>query len=156
MRVVKSKPFAVEIVLVSAQPKDLETLSGMLAGSAWKLTEARTCQEAVWAVRYERVPIVLFDGNFGNQLWQESLREFLTARRETCVIFLTNEPDNHLLREITRQGGFDLLIRPLQRDQVFQSLFFAYSQFITSWPVGSRGRSRTAGLRAADLATVRG
>jgi len=47
MRVVKSKPFAVEVVLASAYPDDLGTLDRMLGGSAWKTRTAGCTSVAV-------------------------------------------------------------------------------------------------------------
>ena len=148
MGVVKAKPFVVEIVLASAHPEDSGTLDGMLGGSAWKLIQTHTCEEALRAVRHVRVPIVLFDVNLGVQSWQESLRNLLLTRHEACVILLANEADRHLFDQIARHGGFELLVRPFEKRHVFQSLYFAYSQCAAVWPVGSFRPSRDVRLRS--------
>jgi hypothetical protein len=53
---------------------------------------------------------------------------------------LSNEPDADLAGEIAKGGGFDLLVRPFERAQVLQSLFFAYGQYKLSSTIGFLGR----------------
>lgn len=137
------------IVLASSQSDDASNLYALLAGSAWKLIAVPTCSDAASAIRHLRVPIVLCDLTIEDQPWQKSLRMLRRARNRTCVIFLSNEPEADLATEIANGGGFDLLVRPLERAQVLQSLFFAYGQYklsSTSCFLGRMEKSRIARL----------
>jgi FixJ family two-component response regulator len=51
----------------------------------------------------------------------------MKARRNVCVIVLSNEADAHLSDEVVRCGGIDLLTRPFKRQQVLPMLVFAYT-----------------------------
>jgi DNA-binding NtrC family response regulator len=140
MLVMRPKVFTTGIVVATPQGDDVRTLHALLAGSAWKIISVSTSTEAVWTIRHLRVPIVLCDLRHENRPWQETLRTLRRARSGTCVIFMSNEFDRGLADEISRRGGFDLLIRPFAREQVLQSLFFAYGQYKLSSTIYSLGR----------------
>src|SRR5579862_4230998 len=95
-----SKPFTIGAVLASTQRNDLSGLDTLLRGSAWKLIPVSTYGEAMQAMRRQRVPIVLCDVKLEDRPWQMTLRKLRVARSECVVVFLSNEPDPHLSREI--------------------------------------------------------
>ncbi|MGD1097539.1 MAG: response regulator [Bryobacteraceae bacterium] len=136
MNQARPNTFIVETLLASAHSGDQAGLSAVLADSAWKLITVPTYKEAVWTIRRLQVPIVFCDLRLEDQPWPEMLRKFRMARRRSGVIFLSTEGDRSLAAEVTRQGGFDLLVRPFNREQIFQSLLLAYSQYRLDWPVG--------------------
>lgn len=129
----------VGVVLASSKPDDLNSLGIFLAGSAWALINVQTCREAEQAVRHGPVPIVLCDLAFEDQPWQETLEKLRLTRDGACIILLADESAGDLASEVVQQGGFDLLFRPFEREQVFQTLFFAYSRCKLSWPIGLLG-----------------
>jgi DNA-binding NtrC family response regulator len=131
----RSNTFIVETVLATTQKEDLTGLGAALMGSAWKLITVPTCKEAAWTIRRLRVPIVLCDLRLEDQPWQIMLRKLRSARHGSCVIFLATEADRVLSIEVARHGGFDLLVRPFDREQVFQSLLLAYSRYQLDWPI---------------------
>jgi DNA-binding NtrC family response regulator len=129
----------VGVVLASSKHDDLNSLGAILAGSAWALIDVQTCGEAEQAVRYGRVPIVLCNLALEDRPWQETLEKLRLTRNGACVILLADESAGDLASEVVQQGGFDLLFRPFERQQIFQSLFFAYSCCKLSWPIGLLG-----------------
>jgi len=131
------------VALASAQEDDLTALDAILTGSAWKLIQVSTCREAVWTIRHLPVPIILCDLKVEDKPWQDTLHQLLVARKGARVILLSNRPDWPLSKAIAGQGGSDLLARPLEREQVFQALFFAYSRYMLGGPGGSHGRLKT-------------
>ena len=127
----RSRSFTIGTVLASNQRNDLSSLDILLRGSAWKLIKVSTCGEAMQAMRRQRVPIVLCDIRLEDQSWQVTLRKLRIARSECVVVFLSNEPDPHLSREIAEHSGLGQLVRPLEREPVFHSLFLAYGRWLT-------------------------
>ena len=126
-----SKPFTIGAVLASTQRNDLSGLDTLLRGSAWKLIPVSTCGEATQAISRQRAPIVLCDVALEGQPWHTTLRKLRMARSECRVVFLSNEPDPDLSREIAEHHGLDLLVRPLERELVFHSLFLAYGRWLS-------------------------
>ena len=126
-----SRSFTIGTVLASNQQNDLSSLDILLRGSAWKLIKVSTCGDAAQVIRRQRFPIVLCDVTLEDQPWQTTLRKLRGARNECGVVFLSNEPDPHLSREIAEHSGSDLLVRPLERELVFHSLFLAYGRWLS-------------------------
>jgi hypothetical protein len=131
-----SRSFTIGTVLASNHRNDLSSFDILLRGSSWKLIKVSTCGEAKQAIRRQRVPIVLCDVAFEDQPWQMTLRKLREARSECGVVFLSNEPDPDLSREIAEHGeldrcSLDLLVRPLDRELVFHSLFLAYGRWLS-------------------------
>jgi len=136
MREVRSRSFTIGTVLASNHGNDLSSFDILLRGSAWKLIKVSTCDEAKQAIRRQRVPIVLCDVTFEDKPWQMTLRKLREARSECAVVFLSNESDPDLSREIAEHSGLDpceldLLVRPLERELVFHSLFLAYGRWLS-------------------------
>ena len=150
----RSRSFTIGTVLASNQRSDLSSLHILLRGSAWKLIKVSTCGEATQAVGRQRVPIVLCDVALEDQPWQMTLRKLRETRSECVVVFLSNEPDPDLSREIAEHGGFDLLVRPLERELVFRSLFLAYGRWLSRqvYTQGYLGRYVAEGGSAGPLA----
>ena len=132
----RSRSFTIGTVVASNHRGDLSNLDILLRGSAWKLIQASTSGEAQQALGRQRVPIVLCDVALEDQPWQVTLRKLRAARNECAVVFLSNEPDPDLSREIAEHTGMDpceldLLVRPLERELVFHSLFLAYGRWLS-------------------------
>ena len=126
-----SRSFTIGTVLASTERSDFSSLDILLRGSAWKPIKVSTCAGATQAIRRQRVPIVLCDVALEAQPWQMTLCKLRMARSECSVVFLSNEPDPDLSREIAEHNGLDLLVRPLARELVFRSLFLAYSRWLS-------------------------
>jgi DNA-binding NarL/FixJ family response regulator len=127
----RSRSFTIGTVLASTQRSDLSSLDILLRGSAWKLIKVSTCGEATQAIRRQRVPIVVCDVALEAQPWQMTLRKLRAAQSECGVVFLSNEPGPDLSHEIAEDSGLDLLVRPLDRELVFHSLFLAYGRWLS-------------------------
>ncbi len=127
----RSRSFTIGTVLATSQGNDLSSLSALLRGSAWKLIKVSGCGEAAQAVRRQRAPIVICDVKLEDQPWQMTLRKLRMARSECVVVFLSNEIDPDLSREISEHSRLDLLVRPLERELVFHSLFLAYGRWLS-------------------------
>jgi DNA-binding NtrC family response regulator len=137
----KYRAVAIQIVLASTHAGDRETLESLLAGSPWELVAVANVGETVKALHRVSVPIVLCDQNLDDQPWHETVRALIKARRKTSVTVLTNAGGAGLWAELARRGGFDLLARPFERDQVFATLMCAYAQYRVSWPVVTTRRA---------------
>jgi DNA-binding NtrC family response regulator len=126
---------AIQIVLASTHAGDRETLESLLAGSPWELIAVANVEQTLRALHRLSVPIALCDQNLDDQPWQETVRALIKARRKTSITVLTDAGGPGLWADLARRGGFDLLARPFERDQVYATLMCAYAQCRMSWPV---------------------
>jgi PleD family two-component response regulator len=114
-----------EIILASGNGDDRRSLEGVVAGTHWVVVNAEP-EEIVNIVREAPVPIVICDRD-PSDCWRATIRALIKARRDVCVIVLSSEAGADLNEEVFRYGGFDLLTRPLDRQQVLPMLIFAYT-----------------------------
>jgi DNA-binding NtrC family response regulator len=124
----------IRIVLASGHADDRETLNAILAGSPWELVGVASLREAITALHWVTAPIVLLDQDLDGSPWQNAVRLLTRVRPRTRVTILANDAGPHLCAEVARQGAFDLLTRPFDRQQVYATLTCAYAQFKTNWP----------------------
>ena len=89
------------------------------------------------------MPIVIC-GRDQSNCWRKTIRTLTKARRNVCVIVLSNEGEAHLSDDVIRDGGFDLLTRPFKRHQVLPMLVFAYTYCQGHGPYLSRRRHQLA------------
>jgi DNA-binding NtrC family response regulator len=135
-----AKRETIQIVVASAHPEDRVTLTAILAGSPWELIGVSNLKDAVNALHRVTAPIVLLDQDLDGHPWQNSVAMLTRARRRTRVTLLATAGGPQLCAEVAREGGFDLLTRPFDREQVYTTLICAYAQGKTNWPVLSLGR----------------
>lgn len=141
----------IEVLLASEW--DTEDLNRAVAGTPWTFVQAKNVGEVAESVRGMRVPIVLLDLDFPGGRWIDTLRALRSRRRGVCVIVLASPQgsplaDRHLRAEVAKRGGFDVLMRPLERADVLSMLVFAYAQCRISW-------TRLPRANYADVASVR-
>ena len=136
----------IQFVLAGADPGDEATLRTLLEGTPWALVSAAGYADAARALHQVSLPIVLADCNLEGRPWQETLRALLRSRRRACVILLggAGAPDS---QQVVRRGGFDVLSRPFDKDQVLATLLCAYSTARMHWL--SFGRVHASPVSAA-------
>lgn len=131
-----NRAFKIQIVLASVRDDDRESLEAALSGTPWELILAQNREQAVQSLQQAPVPIVLCDASFDNLPWRVALRGLLRSRRRTCVILLSDDSSLELSTELVRRGGFDVLTRPFQKEEVFPTLVCAYTQCRVHWTPG--------------------
>lgn len=127
-----------EIILANLNGDDRTSLQSILQGTPWAMIDAGLPQIET-AVREASVPIVLCDRD-DCDYWREMIRTLMKARRDVCVILLSREGDAACNEDVARYGGFDLLTKPLRREQVLPMLLFAYTYCRGHGPYLSRPR----------------
>jgi len=128
MTAIKSIP----VILASSRAEDQDNVRAALKGTPWEPVEAVNGAEAVKALHRTALPIIICDGELDGRSWQELLRFLLKARRRACIILLS-EVDGPGNDEVIRRGGFDVVPRPAQKEDVLTALLCAYSQCRMNW-----------------------
>lgn len=133
--------FTIPLVVVSPRKEDHDNLESILADSAWQLFSATSLAEAHGALRAARTPIAICDAGTDGT-WRGTIRSLSKARPGAYVIFLADDDRESVCQEIIRHGGFDVLARPFQREDVFRVLLFAYSHCRGTWLAAPVHRER--------------
>jgi AmiR/NasT family two-component response regulator len=102
--------------------------------------QAANWSDMVKLARQVDAPVVLCDHDLPGVEWQKGIPQLVSASNTPCLILLSDVSDPYLWEELVRHGGFDVLARPFQREQVLAMLDFAYTHWKTRWPSRPNGR----------------
>ncbi len=110
------------ILLVSSNEEDYKVLSGILGASICSLRCARTCREARALVLRESPFTVLCERDLPDGTWKDVLDAIERAGHASCLIVVSRLADESLWAEVLNAGGFDVLAKPFDRQEVLWSL----------------------------------
>jgi DNA-binding response OmpR family regulator len=120
----RAKRPALEVILADGNAGDRDSLKNVLEGTPWVVVDAEApAIESV--IRESGAPIVIFDGQ--SDCWRTTIRSLKKARRNVCVLVLSDGGNALSRDEVVQYGGFDIITRPFDRKQVLPILVFAYT-----------------------------
>jgi hypothetical protein len=126
------------IILANVPEADRDALQNILDGTRWEMIDA--APTGIEEPIREAIAPIVFYNHDNSDCWRKRIRTLMKMRRSVCVVLLSNETDNLLSEEVVRCGGFDVLTRPLRREQVLPMLLFAYCYCRGYGPYLSRAR----------------
>jgi CheY-like chemotaxis protein len=110
------------ILLAGSNEEDYTVLSDILNASIWSMRWARTCREAGALVREESPCAVLCERDLPDGTWKDVLDAIEQAGHASCLIVVSHLADESLWAEVLNLGGFDVLAKPFDRQEVLWSL----------------------------------
>jgi DNA-binding NtrC family response regulator len=106
------------ILVVDDERHQRDILKTILEGEGHEVTAARNARQALEEARDGSFDVVLTDLKMPDQSGIELLRELLRIQPGLCVILMTAHGSIDSAVEAMRQGAFDYLTKPLERDQM--------------------------------------
>jgi FixJ family two-component response regulator len=130
-----------EIVAILGDAIDRRTMQEFGAGSTWKVNIAGCLDDGARAAANGTTAVVILDRELAEQRghdWREAVHAFAHGSSNPCVLLVSAVIDGYLFEEVVKQGGFDVISRPLAWDEVrrLSSLAVAY------WRNLGSGKSR--------------
>jgi FixJ family two-component response regulator len=130
---------AIRVPLGSGRDDDYVALQALLQGTPWMPIQAANWSDTVKLARQVDAPVILYDRDLPGLEWQKGIPRLVGASSTPCLILLSDVSDPYLWDELVRHGGFDVLTRPFQREEVLAMLDFAYTHWKTRWPSRPNG-----------------
>src|SRR5262245_29755856 len=112
--------------MVSPFDNDRNILRDIFSHTNWKLLEASTCQEAAVILRSGRVPVVLSERTLPDGKWQDILSSANDTDNPPCLIVSSHLADERLWAEVLNEGGYDLLPKPFESQEVTRVISLAW------------------------------
>jgi len=140
------------VLAVSPLPADRLQLRAILSQGSWKLHEASTCGEAVAFLRDHSVPVLLSDRDHADGNWEELLNAMATLSAPPKLIVFSRLADESFWAEVLNMGGFDVLMKPFQPEEVLRVTFAAWSHWECDFgtrrkmPCASHGKANAAAI----------
>jgi DNA-binding NtrC family response regulator len=119
----------VPIVVLVIGDQDRRIVAGISGREPFDIHFAESCGEARALATQLKAPVILFDRNWPGTEWRPMVESLAAAPHHPCVILISGVADDYLFQELIRQGGYDVLPKPLRGDHTARVLKLA----LTYW-----------------------
>ena len=108
------------LLAVSPDPKDPEVLETNLKG--WSVRRAASCTDALAILQESVCDVILCEKDLPDGGWRDLLAGLGAGKNALPLIVMSGAADESMWAEVLRDGGFDLLAKPLEDREVCRVL----------------------------------
>ncbi len=108
----------VTALLIGEYGDDRVLIRDIFHRQGWRLIEAPAWRKALTRLRARPVQVVLAESESPNGGWKSILGDLRALARPPQLIVASRDADECLWSEVLNLGAFDLLARPLDREEV--------------------------------------
>ena len=108
---------------------DRSIVQNVFQRAGWRLIEAPDRARAIRCLRREPVHVVLADSNPGGWSWKEVLTDLRALVAPPQLVVASRTADDYLWAEVLNIGGYDVLARPLDADELERVVIAAWRHF---------------------------
>jgi DNA-binding response OmpR family regulator len=138
---------------VGANGQDQLKLAAIFQAKGWKLGQAQTLEEARAILKSIRVPVVIAESDLPEGGWREILEDLRQAADPPELVVTSRLADESLWAEVLNMGGYDVLVKPLDDEEVVRVIGAAARQFVDARrPPRKSGKRRVAAAGAQAAA----
>lgn len=135
------------VLLVSPDQNDHLVLPEILNHPHWEWRQSRSCRQALERFSDKSITVLICERDQRDGCWRDLLNASAELLDPPNVIVCSRLADDHLWAEVLNLGGYDVLMKPLDREEVARVVFSAWR----SWTAKQVARkSRPKVLRAGS------
>jgi DNA-binding response OmpR family regulator len=120
---------SVSALLVGEYESDRALVREVFGKLGWRLFEARDGRRAIGWLERNAVQVVIAEGGAVDAGWQGLLDALRDLPDPPQLVVTSRTADDFLWCEVLNRGGYDVLARPLNRDEVERVIAGAGRQF---------------------------
>jgi DNA-binding response OmpR family regulator len=109
---------SVSALLIGEYGEDRLLLHDIGRSSGWRLFEARDRRRAQLCLETNPIQVVIAECDIPNWNWKALLYDLQRRFPAPQLVVTSRTADDYLWAEVLNMGGFDVLARPLERDEV--------------------------------------
>jgi FixJ family two-component response regulator len=79
-----------------------------------------------------KAPNLFIDRDLAGSDWREAMSRFASLSSRTCIVLVSRVVDVYLWNEVVRYGGYEVLAKPLRRDDVSRAVRLAWFYWSTA------------------------
>jgi DNA-binding response OmpR family regulator len=136
----------VSALLVGEFADERLLLREIFRNCGWRLFEASDRRRALQALERNPVRVVITETSLPSGDWRKVLRDLRKLPVPPQLVVTSRLADDHLWAEVLNIGGFDVLARPLDRDEVERVVASASRHFETRHLREARPAIQTASV----------
>lgn len=116
----------VRVLVVSSSWEDYERLRTILLDRVWQLEHATNAQQASALLEQRPYSIVVVDCQLEDGSWREVLDITQASFGKPPLVVASTTADDYLWSEVLNLGGYNVLAKPFDREEVRWVLEHAY------------------------------
>ena len=106
------------LLAVSTNQEDLCSLQDILDEDNWAVQHAKSCDEAARLMKTQNPAVIACDLNLPDGSWRDLFNLATTLENPPPVVVVSCHADESLWAEVLSVGGYDLLAKPFERNEV--------------------------------------
>jgi DNA-binding NtrC family response regulator len=100
------------VLAVTPDPNDPKILESTLQN--WSVRRARTCTEALAFLKRSECNVVVCEKELPDGGWHDLIAGMSRLKSSPPVVVMSGSADESMWAEVLRNGGFDLISKPLE------------------------------------------
>lgn len=125
------QPARIPLVALMAGEQDRRLLQQVCDLKQLEVHFVESCEEAGAVANELTAPIILLDRDWEGTEWRSMVQTVAASPHQACVVLMSGVSDDYLWQELVRQGGYDILPKPLRADDVDRAIKLALSYWVS-------------------------
>jgi DNA-binding NtrC family response regulator len=126
-RDISNSSAAPALLAILADPSDRDLVRQFTDRNQWGLNVVAAVEHAAVSTWIEVSPVILLDRDLAGQDWRSTVRMLAAHTPAPSVILASPVLDSYLFSEVVHHGGYDVISKPLQLDELRRMLGLAFS-----------------------------
>lgn len=115
---VKASGSPPEMLAIMKSFQDQAALANFARSNGWDLTMLNALPETSALSAKPNTAVIILDRDLTENDWRSAVHSLAQHRPAPCIILASSVLDDYLFDEIVRQGGFDIVAKPIRPDEL--------------------------------------
>lgn len=117
----------IRLVAITQNLEDAATLRKIANSQGWQIEIVGSSAAALASLKNEPAPLVICDSELSGESWHDVLAKITGHPQAVCVLLASRVADDYLWRQVIRNQGYDIVVKPFQAEELRRSVTFAWS-----------------------------
>jgi CheY-like chemotaxis protein len=108
----------IRVLSISRNAEDHTALRRILSGLPWVVSAAANCQQAVKQLCREKISLIFCESLLEDGTWKNILGQIRLDSHPPLLVVTSRVADEHLWAEVLNLGGYDVLAKPFNPEEV--------------------------------------
>lgn len=107
-----------DVLAILESSRDQTTVAEFATSRHWDLRVVNTVEQGFLLAAEKITAVILLDRDLAGHEWRSTVHRFAQNQPKPCIILASSVMDPYLFDEFVRQGGFDVVAKPIQADEL--------------------------------------
>ena len=117
------------ILLVGAVEDNTSGERSIFSQLQWRTDRAKSCGEALHLIKRDRHRVIVSEKDLPDGNWKDVLEAAAERENPPLLIVASRVADEYLWAEVLNLGGYDVLAKPFDRDEVHRTVTLAWQHW---------------------------